>query len=99
MEIAWGAGQSGGEIYFDESYNGNCLVNAMCIGIAKKDALVRARAIGEGNPIMYVGSSTGRDGIGGCSILASHEFKAGEEKRPAVQIGDPFTEKCLIEAT
>jgi len=89
----------GGEIYFDESYNGNCLVNAMCIGIAKKDALVRARAHGLGNPIMYVGSSTGRDGIGGCSILASHEFKAGEEKRPTVQIGDPFTEKCLIEAT
>jgi len=89
----------GGEIYFDKSYTGNCLVNAMCIGIAKKSKLVRARAFGLGNPIMYVGSSTGRDGIGGCSILASHEFKAGEEKRPTVQIGDPFTEKCLIEAT
>jgi len=89
----------GGEIYFDESYSGNCLVNAMCIGIAKKDKLVRARAHGLGNSIMYVGSSTGRDGIGGCSILASHEFKEGEEKRPTVQIGDPFTEKCLIEAT
>lgn len=89
----------GGEIYFDESYTGNCLVNVMCIGIAQKDKLVRARADGLGNPIMYVGSSTGRDGIGGCSILASHEFKEGEEKRPTVQIGDPFTEKCLIEAT
>jgi len=89
----------GGEIYFDKSYIGNCLVNAMCIGIAKKDNLVRARAFGKGNYIMYVGSSTGRDGIGGCSILASHEFKEGEEKRPTVQIGDPFTEKCLIEAT
>jgi len=89
----------GGEISFDKSYTGNCLVNAMCIGIAKKDKLVRARAHGLGNPIMYVGSSTGRDGIGGCSILASHEFKEGEEKRPTVQIGDPFTEKCLIEAT
>jgi phosphoribosylformylglycinamidine synthase len=89
----------GGEIYFDKSYTGNCLVNAMCIGIAKKDKLVRARARGLGNLIMYVGSSTGRDGIGGCSILASHEFKEGEEKRPTVQIGDPFTEKCLIEAT
>jgi len=89
----------GGEIYFDQSYAGNCLVNAMCIGVARKDKLVRARAFGKGNPIMYVGSSTGRDGIGGCSILASHEFKAGEEKRPTVQIGDPFTEKCLIEAT
>ncbi|MBU4346881.1 MAG: phosphoribosylformylglycinamidine synthase subunit PurL [Candidatus Omnitrophica bacterium] len=89
----------GGEIYFDESYNGNCLVNAMSIGIAEKDKLARARAAGYGNSIMYVGSSTGRDGIGGCSVLASHEFKEGEEKRPTVQIGDPFTEKCLIEAT
>ncbi len=89
----------GGEIYFDESYSGNCLVNVVCIGIAKKDKLMSARAFGVGNSIMYVGSSTGRDGIGGCSILASHEFKAGEEKRPTVQIGDPFTEKCLIEAT
>ncbi|MBU3959131.1 MAG: phosphoribosylformylglycinamidine synthase subunit PurL, partial [Candidatus Omnitrophica bacterium] len=89
----------GGEIYFDESYSGNCLVNAMSIGIAEKDKLARARAAGYGNSIMYVGSSTGRDGIGGCSVLASHEFKEGEEKRPTVQIGDPFTEKCLIEAT
>ena len=89
----------GGEIYFDKSYTGNCLVNVMCIGIAKRSELIRAKAFGVGNSIMYVGSSTGRDGIGGCSILASHEFKAGEEKRPTVQIGDPFTEKCLIEAT
>ena len=89
----------GGEIYFDESYSGNCLVNAMCIGIAKKEKLMRARAFGKGNSIMYVGSSTGRDGIGGCSILASNEFKEGQDKRPTVQIGDPFTEKCLIEAT
>ena len=88
-----------GEIYFDESYNGNCLVNVMSIGVAKKDELARAFARGVGNSIMYVGSSTGRDGIGGCSVLASHEFKEGEEKRPTVQIGDPFTEKCLIEAT
>jgi phosphoribosylformylglycinamidine synthase II len=89
----------GGEIYFDESYSGNCLVNAMCIGVTKKDKLARARAMGYSNSIMYVGSSTGRDGIGGCSVLASHEFKECEEKRPTVQIGDPFTEKCLIEAT
>jgi len=89
----------GGDIYFDESYSGNCLVNAMSIGVVKKDNLVRAQAKGVGNLIMYVGSSTGRDGIGGCSILASHEFKEGEEKRPTVQIGDPFMEKCLIEAT
>lgn len=89
----------GGEIYFDESYSGNCLVNAMSIGVAKKDKVARARAFGAGNAIIYAGSTTGRDGIGGCSILASSEFKAGEEKRPTVQIGDPFTEKCLIEAT
>ncbi|MFA5410436.1 MAG: phosphoribosylformylglycinamidine synthase subunit PurL [Candidatus Omnitrophota bacterium] len=89
----------GGEIYFDQSYNGNCLVNVMCIGTAKKNKLSRARTKGSGNSIIYAGSSTGRDGIGGCSILASKEFKRGEEKRPTVQIGDPFTEKCLIEAT
>jgi len=89
----------GGEIYFDESYSGNCLVNAMSIGVCHKDKLAQAKAVGKGNPIMYVGSSTGRDGIGGCSVLASHEFSEGEEKRPTVQIGDPFTEKCLIEAT
>jgi phosphoribosylformylglycinamidine synthase len=89
----------GGEVYFDESYSGNCLVNAMSIGICKKDKLAQAKAVGTGNPIMYVGSSTGKDGIGGCSVLASAEFGEGEEKRPTVQIGDPFTEKCLIEAT
>ena len=89
----------GGEIYFDESYKGNCLVNVMCIGIAKKDKLVGARAWGKGNSIVYAGASTGRDGIGGCSVLASQTFKKREEKRPTVQIGDPFTEKCLIEAT
>ncbi|HTY13411.1 MAG TPA: phosphoribosylformylglycinamidine synthase subunit PurL [Candidatus Omnitrophota bacterium] len=89
----------GGEVYFDESYSGNCLVNAMSIGICKRTEIARARAGGIGNPIMYVGSSTGRDGIGGASILASAEFKEGEAKRPTVQIGDPFTEKCLIEAT
>jgi len=89
----------GGEVYFDESYSGNCLVNAMSIGIAPRNKIARARAQGTGNAIMYVGSSTGRDGIGGCSILASAEFCEKEEKRPTVQIGDPFTEKCLIEAT
>jgi len=89
----------GGEIYFEDSYTGNCIVNAMCIGVADKKKIARARAFGVGNSIMYVGSSTGKDGIGGCSILASHEFKEGEEKRPTVQIGDPFTEKCLVEAT
>jgi phosphoribosylformylglycinamidine synthase II len=90
----------GGEIYFDDAYAGNCLVNVMCIGVGPKDKIARARAGGVGNPIIYAGSKTGRDGIGGCSILASSEFEAGEiEKRPTVQVGDPFTEKCLIEAT
>jgi len=90
----------GGEIYFDDAYAGNCLVNVMCIGVAPRDKIARARASGVGNPIIYAGSKTGRDGIGGCSILASSEFEAQEiEKRPTVQVGDPFTEKCLIEAT
>ncbi|MDD2654507.1 MAG: phosphoribosylformylglycinamidine synthase subunit PurL, partial [Candidatus Omnitrophica bacterium] len=79
--------------------SGNCRVNAMSIGIADKVKLACARAKGSGNLIMYGGSSTGRDGIGGFSVLASKEFKHNEEKRPTVQIGDPFTEKCLIEAT
>lgn len=90
----------GGEIYFDEAYAGNCLVNVMCVGVCDRDEIARARAKGPGNSIIYAGSKTGRDGIGGCSVLASSEFEAGEcEKRPTVQVGDPFTEKCLIEAT
>lgn len=89
----------GGELYFHPSYRGNCLVNVMCVGIASRNRLARAWAKGKGNRILYVGNRTGRDGIGGCSILASQEFGEGDEKRPSVQIGDPFTEKCLIEAT
>ncbi|RKY39083.1 MAG: phosphoribosylformylglycinamidine synthase subunit PurL, partial [Candidatus Omnitrophota bacterium] len=90
----------GGEIYFEESYRGNCLVNVMSVGLAKKKELIKAQARGKGNSIMYVGAATGRDGIGGCSVLASQELdKREEKKRPSVQIGDPFTEKCLIEAT
>ncbi|HUT73378.1 MAG TPA: phosphoribosylformylglycinamidine synthase subunit PurL [Armatimonadota bacterium] len=88
----------GGEVYFNRCYRGNCLVNVMCVGVVPTDRIVLGRADGPGNAVMYVGSSTGRDGIGGCSVLASHEFGADEEKRPTVQIGDPFTEKCLIEA-
>lgn len=87
-----------GEVYFDPSYIGNCLVNAMAVGIAPTSQLLSSAAEGAGNPVLYVGSSTGRDGIGGCSVLASHEFGEGDEKRPTVQIGDPFTEKRLIEA-
>lgn len=89
----------GGEIYFDDAYKGNCLVNVFCLGVCNKDEIARAIATGVGNIIIYAGSATGRDGIGGCSVLASAEFGCDEEKRPTVQIGDPFTEKCLIEAT
>ena len=89
----------GGEIYFNDCYRGNCLVGVMCVGVAQIGDLISAKASGAGNSVIYFGNSTGRDGIGGASILASHEFGADEEKRPTVQIGDPFTEKCLIEAT
>src|SRR5437660_1024739 len=76
-----------GEVAFNPSYRGNCLVNAMAVGVAPVENLVTAAASGPGNPVLYVGSSTGRDGIGGCSVLASHEFGEGDEKRPTVQIG------------
>lgn len=88
----------GGEIYFHPSYRDNCLVNVMCVGIAKVSEMATSKGSGPGNPVMVVGNRTGRDGIGGCSILASHEFSEDDAKRPTVQIGDPFTEKCLIEA-
>jgi phosphoribosylformylglycinamidine synthase len=89
----------GGEVYFDEGYNGNILVNAFTLGTVRTDRIFRARAAGVGNPVMYVGSRTGRDGIHGASLLASREFdEKSEELRPAVQVGDPFTEKLLIEA-
>jgi len=87
-----------GELRFEEPYKGNCLVNVMALGVVETDKIATSRAVGVGNPVIVVGNSTGRDGIGGASILASHEFGEGEEKRPTVQIGDPFTEKCLIEA-
>src|SRR5207249_1952283 len=89
----------GGEVYFDSGYNGNILVNAFTLGVVRTDRIFRARAAGVGNPVMYVSSRTGRDGIHGASLLASREFDArSEELRPAVQVGDPFTEKLLIEA-
>ena len=89
----------GGEVYFDPCYNGNILVNAFCLGLVKTDKVFRARAGGVGNAVIYVGSKTGRDGIHGASLLASAEFdERTEEKRPTVQVGDPFTEKLLIEA-
>ena len=89
----------GGEVYFDSCYNGNILVNAFCLGLAKSDGIFLAKAGGVGNRILYVGSKTGRDGIHGASLLASSEFdETTEDKRPTVQVGDPFTEKLLIEA-
>jgi phosphoribosylformylglycinamidine synthase len=88
----------GGEIYFEPAYEQNCLINAMCLGLAPRDQLIRAAAAGPGNVIVLLGALTGRDGIGGASVLASAELGEGDEaKRPSVQIGDPFTEKKLLE--
>jgi len=88
----------GGEVNFHPSYDGNPLVNAMTVGIARKDRIFLSAAAGIGNPVVYVGSKTGRDGIHGAT-MASTEFTAdSEDKRPTVQVGDPFTEKLLIEA-
>jgi phosphoribosylformylglycinamidine synthase len=88
----------GGECNFHSSYNGNILVNAMTVGLADADNIFYSAATGAGNPVVYVGSKTGRDGIHGAT-MASTEFNAdSEEKRPTVQVGDPFTEKLLIEA-
>ena len=88
----------GGELYFEAPYEQSCLVNAMCVGLAPRERLVRSAATGPGNPIVLMGASTGRDGIGGASVLASAELDEGDEaKRPSVQIGDPFEEKKLME--
>jgi phosphoribosylformylglycinamidine synthase II len=89
----------GGEVYFNRCYNGNILVNVFNLGIAPADRIFKAVAAGAGNPVFYVGSKTGRDGIHGASLLASAEFdEKSEEMRPTVQVGDPFTEKVLLEA-
>ncbi len=94
-----GVATVGGETQFHECYRGNILVNAFNLGIVEVDKIWRARAAGIGNPVIYAGSKTGRDGIHGASLLASAEFDdESEAKRPTVQVGDPFTEKCLIEA-
>ena len=90
----------GGEVVFDECYRDNPLVNVLCLGVLPRERLVLAKAEGEGNLAVLIGSSTGRDGIGGASVLASAGFEEGSEaKRPSVQVGDPFEEKRLIEAT
>ena len=87
----------GGEIYFEPPYEQNCLVNAMCVGLAPAERLMSAAAAGPGNVIVLLGARTGRDGIGGASVLASAELEEGDAKRPTVQIGDPFEESKLIE--
>ena len=88
----------GGEVNFDAAYDGNILVNAMTVGIAKTDKIFYSAATGVGNPIVYVGSKTGRDGIHGATMASADFAEDSEEKRPTVQVGDPFTEKLLIEA-
>jgi len=90
----------GGEAVFDEAYRDNCLVNAMCVGLLPVERVMRAKATGSGQQIVLYGATTGRDGIGGASVLASQELdESSAEKRPSVQIGDPFTGKKLIEAS
>ena len=94
-----GVATVGGEIYFEGPYEQNCLVNAMCLGLAPKDKMIRSAAAGVGNVIVLMGALTGRDGIGGASVLASAELDEDEDKRPTVQIGDPFEEKKLLESS
>lgn len=90
----------GGECVFDERYSANCLVNAMCVGLLPAERLTRSSMSGPGNLVVLYGATTGRDGIGGASVLASQELtQEGEDKRPSVQIGDPFTGKKLIETS
>nr|WP_255438230.1 phosphoribosylformylglycinamidine synthase subunit PurL [Ammoniphilus sp. YIM 78166] len=88
-----------GEIYFDPSYEGNPLVNAMCVGLINHDQIQKGVAKGIGNPVIYVGASTGRDGIHGATFASEELSEGSEAKRPAVQVGDPFMEKLLLEAT
>ena len=94
-----GVATVGGEIYFEGPYEQNCLINAMCLGLAPKEKMIRSAAAGVGNVIVLFGASTGRDGIGGASVLASAELGEDEDKRPTVQIGDPFEEKKLLESS
>jgi phosphoribosylformylglycinamidine synthase subunit PurL len=88
----------GGEVAFDDSYSGNPLVNVFCLGIARHGDIIKGTASGEGNPVYYVGAKTGRDGIHGATMASAEFDEKTEEKRPAVQVGDPFMEKLLLEA-
>ncbi|HSD09422.1 MAG TPA: phosphoribosylformylglycinamidine synthase subunit PurL [Candidatus Binatia bacterium] len=93
-----GVATVGGEVYFDAGYNDNIVVNAFTLGLVRHDRIFRAAASGVANPVMYVGSRTGRDGIHGASMASAEFDENSEEKRPTVQVGDPFTEKLLLEA-
>jgi phosphoribosylformylglycinamidine synthase len=95
---SFGCPTVGGEVYFHPSYDGNILVNAFNLGIVRSDRIFRGRAGGVGNPVIYVGSKTGRDGIHGASMASAEFDDETEAKRPTVQVGDPFTEKLLLEA-
>jgi phosphoribosylformylglycinamidine synthase subunit PurL len=93
-----GVATVGGEVYFDQAYTGNPLVNVMALGLMETPDIVKSGASGVGNPVLYVGSTTGRDGMGGASFASAELSDASMDDRPAVQVGDPFTEKSLIEA-
>ena len=96
---SFGVPTVGGEIYFEDCYTGNPLVNAMSVGLVEHHKTVSATAKGKGNPVLIVGSSTGRDGIHGATFASEDLSEASEDKRPSVQVGDPFAEKLLLEAT
>ncbi|MTH63433.1 phosphoribosylformylglycinamidine synthase subunit PurL [Paracoccus shanxieyensis] len=95
---AFGVPNVGGEVRFHASYNGNCLVNAFAAGLADTDKIFYSAASGVGMPVVYLGAKTGRDGVGGATMASAEFDDTIEEKRPSVQVGDPFTEKCLLEA-
>ena len=95
---AFGVPTVGGEVEFDARYNGNILVNAFAAGLAKTDGIFLSEAKGVGLPVVYLGAKTGRDGVGGATMASAEFDDSIEEKRPTVQVGDPFTEKCLLEA-
>jgi phosphoribosylformylglycinamidine synthase len=95
---AFGVPNVGGEVRFHRSYDGNCLVNAFAAGLADADKIFYSAASGVGMPVVYLGAKTGRDGVGGATMASAEFDDTIEEKRPTVQVGDPFTEKCLLEA-
>ncbi|WP_376877341.1 phosphoribosylformylglycinamidine synthase subunit PurL [Albirhodobacter sp. R86504] len=94
----FGVPNVGGEVRFHPSYNGNCLVNAFAAGLADADKIFYSAASGVGMPVVYLGAKTGRDGVGGATMASAEFDDTIEDKRPTVQVGDPFTEKCLMEA-